>query len=106
MEFPIVPIRFYELKGKKMNKKHNRVAKKHRKNRARLKALKLAAAASGKNPGVKVAPKAEPKVKASPKKTTAKKPATKKSTAKKPVSKKKTAKKSPAKKTVNKKSDA
>jgi hypothetical protein len=61
-----------------MNKKHKRVAKKHRKNRARLKALKLAIAASGKKPGVKVAPKAEPKVKASPKKTTDKKPAAKK----------------------------
>ena len=51
-----------------MNKKDKRVAKKHRKNRARLKALKLAAVASGGKTGVKIAPKAERKAKALPKK--------------------------------------
>jgi len=44
-----------------MNKKDKRVAKKHRKNRARLKALKLAAVASEGKTGVKIAPKAEKK---------------------------------------------
>ena len=72
-----------------MNKKQKLVARKHRKNKERIKSLKQASVAIASK---KLVTKMEEKVqKVSAKKTTAKKPATKKkTTAKKPAAKKKT----------------
>ena len=87
-----------------MNKKQKLVARKHRKNKERIKSLKQASVAIASK---KLVTKMEEKVqKVSDKKTTAKKPATKKkTTAKKPATKKKTTAKKPAtkKKTTAKK---
>ena len=82
-----------------MNKKQKLVAKKHRRNKNRLKALNQAAIASGKKTEKKVAHTKEPK--AAPKK-----PAAKKAAPKKPAAKKATPKKTATKKTTAKKSDA
>ncbi len=64
-----------------MNKKQKVVAKKHRRNKERLKALKQASIAVGTKKADKAAPKSGAKV--APKKAAAKKTATKKPAAKK-----------------------
>ena len=91
-----------------MNKKQKLVARKHRKNKERIKSLKQASAPIASKNSKELVTKMEEKVqKVSAKKTTAKKPATKKkTTAKKPAAKKKTTAKKPVakKKTTAKKS--
>ena len=77
-----------------MNKKHKLVAKKHRKNKERLRELKKALLTKS-NSEKSSAPV--------PKKTAAKKPAAKKTAAKKPAAKKTAAKKPAAKKPAAKK---
>ncbi|MEA1882124.1 MAG: hypothetical protein U9N31_06970 [Candidatus Marinimicrobia bacterium] len=87
-----------------MNKKQRLVAKKHRKNKERMKALKQASIASGVKKAEKLAPmteaKAPVKAAAAAKKTAEKKATAKKTTAKKTPAKastkKSTAKASPA----------
>ena len=88
-----------------MNKKQKVVAKKHRRNKERLKALKQASIAVGTKKADKAAPKSGAKVapqKAAAKKTATKKPAAKKATA----AKKKPAAKKTTKKATGKKADA
>ena len=71
-----------------MNKKQKLVAKKHRKNKERIKSLKQASAPIASKNSKELVTKMEEKVqKVSAKKTTAKKPATKKKTAAKKSSK-------------------
>ena len=78
-----------------MNKKHKLVAKKHRRNKERIKALKQGSILAGVKKAEKSVPKTESKA-AAKKITTkikskAKKPAAKKPAAKKPAAKKATA---------------
>ena len=82
-----------------MNKKQRLVAKKHRKNKTRIKALRQAAISAGnkveKKTSSKVVAAKKPVTKKTPaKKVTAKKKSTKKVTVKKKVTKKPTANKS------------
>ena len=90
-----------------MNKKQRLVAKKHRKNKARIKTLKQAAISAGnkvkKNTSSKVATTMKPAAKKTPtKKVAIKKKSTKKVSVKKAPIKKKATKKSTAKISSNK----
>jgi len=92
-----------------MYKKKKLAQKKHRKNKARIKALKAASLSKAKpkkkivSAPIEVEKKPVSKKKPAAKKTAAKKPAAKKTAAKKPAAKKTTAKKPAAKKTAAKK---
>jgi len=90
-----------------MNKKQKLVARKHRKNKERIKSLKQASVAIASKKSRELVTKMQEKVqKVSDKKTTAKKPAAKKPAAKKPAAKKPAAKKPAAKKPAAKKPEA
>ena len=86
-----------------MYKKKKLAQKKHRKNKVRLKALKVASLLKAKPKKKIVSAPVEVEKKAEVKKTVAKKTATKKAPAKKDPEKKAEAKKAPAKKTAAKK---
>ena len=90
-----------------MNKKKKTANKKHRKTKARVKALRVASLLKANKKITKPEPfadKTEEKV--IPKKTAAKKTTAKKTTAKKTAAKKTTAKKTATKKTATKKTTA
>jgi len=91
-----------------MNKKKKLANKKHRKTKARVKALRAASLMKVKSkPAVKKVKEEAPAIKQeTPKKTVKKKTAAKKTTTKKTTAKKTTAKKTTAKKTTAKKTTA
>jgi hypothetical protein len=89
-----------------MYKKKKLAQKKHRKNQARIKALKAASLSKAKPKKKIISAPIEVEKKPAAKKAAAKKPAAKKAAAKKPAAKKPAAKKAAAKKPAAKKAAA